>query len=57
MLIKYTRVPFKIAHITHVLPILVHQQTDFTLKLVVILCLHDTVSHWNKILALVQQPG
>ena len=36
MLINYTRVPLKIAHITHVLPVPVHQQTDFTLKLVVI---------------------
>ena len=57
MLINYTRVPLKIAHITHVLPVPVHQQTDFTLKLVAILCLHDTVLHWSKILALVQQPG
>ena len=57
MLINYTRVPLKIAHITHVLPVPVHQQTDFILKLVVILCLHDTVLHWSKILALVQQPG
>ena len=57
MLIKYTRVPFKIAHVTHVLPVPVHRQTDFTLKLVVILCLDDTISHRSKILTLVQQPG
>ena len=50
-------VRFKIANITHVLPVSAHWQTDFTQKPVVILCLHDTVSHRSKILALEQQQG
>ena len=36
-------VTFKIASITHALPIPVYQQTDFTPKLVVVSCLYDTV--------------
>ena len=31
----------------HVLPIPVYQQTDFTLKLVVVSCLHDTVARFR----------
>ena len=34
---------FKIANITHALPVPVYWQTDFTLKRVVVLRLHDTV--------------
>ena len=37
-------VRFKIAHITHVLPVPVYRQTDFTLKPVVILRLQDTIA-------------
>ena len=36
-------VRFKITNITQELPISVHQQTDFMLKQVVILRLHDTI--------------
>ena len=36
-------VRFKITNITQEIPILVHQQTDFTLKQVVVLRLHDTI--------------
>ena len=36
-------VRFKIADVTHTLPMPVYQQTDFTLKHVVISHLHDTV--------------
>ena len=35
---------FKIANIPHVLPVPVYWQTDFTLKRVVVLRLHDTVA-------------
>ena len=38
-----THVQFKITNIMQELPIPVHQQTDFTLKEVVILRLHDTI--------------
>ena len=34
---------FKIANITHALPVPVHQQTDFPTKRVVVLRLHDTI--------------
>ena len=34
---------FKIANVTHVLPVPVYRQTDFTLKRVVVSRLHDTV--------------
>ena len=37
-------VRFKIANITHALPVPVYQQTDFTPKLVVVPRLHDTVA-------------
>ena len=37
------RMWFKIANITHALPVPVYWQTDFTLKRVVVLHLHDTV--------------
>ena len=35
---------FKIANITHALPVPVYRQTDFTPKQVVVSCLHDTVA-------------
>ena len=38
---------FKIANITHVLPIPVYRQTDFTPKWVVVSCLHDTVARFR----------
>ena len=41
--VKKIYVWFKIANITHVLPVPVHRQTDFTPKRVVVSCLHDTV--------------
>ena len=53
-------VRFKTAKITHVLPISVYRQTDFTPKHVVVSSLHDTVATFHtgvKFLALVQQPG
>ena len=37
-------VRFKIAKITHALPIPVHRQTDFTPKRVVVSRLHDTIA-------------
>ena len=37
-------VPFKIANVTHALPVPVYQLTDFTPKRVVVSCLHDTVA-------------
>ena len=37
-------VRYKIANITHALPVPVYQQTDFTPKLVVVSRLHDTVT-------------
>ena len=40
-------VRFKIADITHTLPMPVYQQTDFTPKHVVILHLHDTVAKFR----------
>ena len=45
LLIKYTW--FKIANITHALPIPVYRQTDFTLKRVVVSHLHDTVARFR----------
>ena len=38
---------FKIANITHGLPIPVYRQTDFTLKRVVVSRLHDTVARFR----------
>ena len=38
---------FKIANITHALPVPVHWQTDFTPKRVVVSCLHDTVARFR----------
>ena len=38
---------FKIANITHMHPIPVYRQTDFTLKRVVVLNLHDTVARFR----------
>ena len=35
---------FKIANITHALPVPVYRQTDFTPKRVVVSCLHDAVA-------------
>ena len=35
---------FKIANITHALPVPVYRQTDFTPKRVVVSCLHDTIA-------------
>ena len=40
-------IPFKIANITHALPVPVYRQTDFTLKWVVVSCLHDTVARFR----------
>ena len=40
-------VRFKIANITHALPVPVYWQTDFTPKHVVILRLHDTVARFR----------
>ena len=41
-------VRFKIANITHALPITVHKQTDFTQKRAVVSRLHDTVNFLLK---------
>ena len=38
---------FKIANITHALPVSVHRQTDFTPKRVFVLRLHDTVASFR----------
>ena len=38
---------FKIANITHALPVPVHWQTDFTPKRVVVSRLHDTVARFR----------
>ena len=38
---------FKIANITHMLPVPVYRQTDFTPKRVVVSRLHDTVSRFR----------
>ena len=38
---------FKVANITHALPIPVDQKTDFTLKRVVVLCFHDTIARFH----------
>ena len=38
---------FKIAKITHALPVPVYRQTDFTLKRVVVSRLHDTVARFR----------
>ena len=38
---------FKTTNITHVLPISVYRQTDFTPKHVVVSCLHDTVARFH----------
>ena len=38
---------FKITNIMHMLPVPVYQQTDFTLKQVVVLRLHDTVARFR----------
>jgi len=48
-------VRFKIANITHALPVPVYQQTDFTPKRSVVSRLHNTVARFR--LAPVQQPG
>ena len=40
-------VRFKIANITHALPVPVHWQTDFTPKRVVVSRLHDTVARFR----------
>ena len=50
---------FKIANITHALPVPVYRQTDFTPNRVIVSRLHDTVARFNRseILAPVQQPG
>ena len=40
-------VSFKIANITHALPVPVYRQTDFTPKRVVVSCLHDTVARFR----------
>ena len=40
-------VRFKIANITHALPVPVYRQTDFTPKWVVVLRLHDTVARFR----------
>ena len=37
---------FKIANIMHALLVPVYRQTDFTLKWVVVSCLHDTVARF-----------
>ena len=41
------QVRFKIANITHALPVPVYRQTDFTLKRVVVSCLHDCVARFR----------
>ena len=41
------RVRFKIANITHALPVLVYQQTDFKPKRVVVSPLHETVARFR----------
>ena len=41
-------VRFKIANITHALPVPVYQQTDFTPKRFVVSRLHDTVAKFRK---------
>ena len=38
---------FKIANITHALPVPVYQQTDFTPKQVVVSCLHNTLARFH----------
>ena len=40
-------VRFKVANITHVLPVPVYQQTDFTPKRVVVSRLNDTVARFR----------
>ena len=40
-------VRFKIANITHALPVPVYRLTDFTPKRVVVSCLHDTVARFR----------
>ena len=45
---------FKIANITHALLVTVYWQTNFTLKWVVVLRLHDTVA---RFLTPVREPG
>ena len=40
-------VRFKFSNITHALPVPVYQQTDFTLKCVVVSRLHDTVARFR----------
>ena len=40
-------VRFKIANITHALPVPVYRQTDFTPKRVVVSCLHDSVAKFR----------
>ena len=41
------QVRFKIANITHALPVPIYRQTDFTLKRVVVSCLHDSVARFR----------
>ena len=49
---------FKIANIVHALPVPVYQQTDFTPKCVVSLCLHDTIARFRtRVKFSPQQPG
>ena len=38
---------FKIANITQALPVPVYWQTDFALRQVVVLCLHDTIARFH----------
>ena len=40
---------FRIANITQALPVPVYQQTDFTPRQVVFLCLHDTIARFHTV--------
>ena len=51
------QVRFKIANITHALPVLVYWQTDFTPKRVVVSPLHDTVARFRTKVKFSQQLG
>ena len=44
---KFIHVGFKIANISHALPTTVYWQTDFTVKRVVVLRLHDSVARFH----------
>ena len=48
-LVDKMHVCFKIANITHALPVPVYLQTDFTPKRVVVSCLHDTVARFRTV--------